>query len=490
MAASLRLLTLALLSLVPTTLAAPSGKGLPPLDASAFNPLDIIDKDVAIVGGGSSGTYAAIKLKDAGKSVVVIEKQGRLGGHTETYTDPTTGTGIDMGVIFYHNNPIVRDYFDRFKIPLELVTPGASDPGSSQTYDFRTGKEVTGPPPNATATQEALQRYAAQLANYPYLARGYFLPDEVPEELWQPFGQFVEKHDLGAAVGLFFAYPGNMGDILRVPAVYMLEVFGPDLLKSLQTGFYTTARHNNSEIYGAAQTELLNAKSLFLNSEVLLSSRPAAPGKPVQLLVNTTTGLKLIRAKKLLITIPPTIPNITPLDISATEAFILGRLDAYGYYTGILNNTGIPNDLSVNNRASDTPYNLPHLPAALSLGATIAGANNSSPLKQVFYGTQLNQIETDDQAKSHIIETVKRLQAANPGKFQDTTPTWEAFHAHSPFNLQVSGKEIRDGFYQRFYGLQGERNTWWAGATWKSQDSTMVWQHFGEEILPGLLGSL
>lgn len=38
---------------------------------------DIISRDVAILGGGSTGTYSAVRLsQDFGKSVVVVEKNG------------------------------------------------------------------------------------------------------------------------------------------------------------------------------------------------------------------------------------------------------------------------------------------------------------------------------------------------------------------------------------------------------------------------------
>lgn len=38
-----------------------------------------IDTDVAIIGGGGSGAYAAVRLReDFGKEIVVVEKQNRL----------------------------------------------------------------------------------------------------------------------------------------------------------------------------------------------------------------------------------------------------------------------------------------------------------------------------------------------------------------------------------------------------------------------------
>jgi len=49
------------------------------VDESKFEETDIILRDVAIIGGGASGSHAAVILKqDHGKSVVVIEKQDHL----------------------------------------------------------------------------------------------------------------------------------------------------------------------------------------------------------------------------------------------------------------------------------------------------------------------------------------------------------------------------------------------------------------------------
>ena len=57
--------------------------------ASQFDPCsyattDVLVRDVVVIGGGASGTYGAIALKDAGRSVAVVEKQGNFGGHVNT----------------------------------------------------------------------------------------------------------------------------------------------------------------------------------------------------------------------------------------------------------------------------------------------------------------------------------------------------------------------------------------------------------------------
>lgn len=47
--------------------------------AAATGSSSAIDVDVAIIGGGASGAYAAVRLReDFGKSIVVVEKEDRL----------------------------------------------------------------------------------------------------------------------------------------------------------------------------------------------------------------------------------------------------------------------------------------------------------------------------------------------------------------------------------------------------------------------------
>jgi hypothetical protein len=51
------------------------------LTAGANTSLPVITKDVVILGGGASGTYGAVRLReDYGKSVILIEKEAVLVG--------------------------------------------------------------------------------------------------------------------------------------------------------------------------------------------------------------------------------------------------------------------------------------------------------------------------------------------------------------------------------------------------------------------------
>lgn len=224
-------------------------------DASTYSPSDIITRDVCIIGGGSSGTYGAISLRDKGKSVVLVEAQSVLGGHTNTYRDPTTNQTVDYGVVVFDNTSTVRSYFSRFDIPLTTAVYGPN-PSLQQYYvDSATGKNVTDYVPQDP--RAAFAAYAAQLAKYPFLDKpGWDLPDPMPEELLIPFGDFVKKYQLDAVVFTIFQYAQGFGDILCIPTLYILKYFGQSVLEGAQRGFLTTARHNNGELYEKARLEL------------------------------------------------------------------------------------------------------------------------------------------------------------------------------------------------------------------------------------------
>ena len=227
----------------------------PSLDTSAYAASSIISRDVVVIGGGASGTYAAIGLKDKGKSVAVVEAQGVLGGHTNTYIDSTTKTPIDYGVVEYDNTSIVTAFFGRFEIPLVSTLNAAAPSLTSYYVDFRTGKNDTSYIPANPTT--AFGAYAGQLAKYPFLnTPGWQLPDPVPADLLIPFGDFVTKYNLQGAVFTINEYSQGFGDLLSIPTLYVLKYFSEAVLAGSQAGYLTTANHDNGELYQKAQAEL------------------------------------------------------------------------------------------------------------------------------------------------------------------------------------------------------------------------------------------
>jgi hypothetical protein len=60
------------------------------------------------------------------------------------------------------------------------------------------------------------------------------------------------------------------------------------------------------------------------------------------------------------------------------------------------------------------------------------------------------------------------------------------FSGHNPFQLTVSTSAIEAGFYKDLYTPQGYHNTFYTGAAWIAQDSSLVWS-FTEILLPSML---
>lgn len=438
----------------------------------SFDISQVITRDVCVIGGGSSGTYSAIGLRDRGKSVVVIEKEDRLGGHTRTYIDPLTGGTIDIGVIVFHNTSTVQNYFRRFSVSLTTFEFSSS---VTQYVDFRTGQvDETFVPTSSEAISTGLQAYAAQLAKYPYLDNGFYLPDPVPEDLLLPFGEFVTKYDLASMVGVVFQYGQGLGDLLSKPTLYVLKLIGTATVTSILEGFLTTARHDNELLYEAAQSTL--GSDVLLNSTIIAMDRGGDGNETdyATIIVNTPTGQVMTQCKKIVSSIPPKIDNLQGYDLSANETRLFSQFFNVGYYTGVLRNSGIPDNTTVKNVAAETPYNLPPFPAVYGNDGT--GVPNLINAK---YGS--NATLPDDQVKADILAKVQALDF--PGKNTSAEPEFAIYRSHAPFLLHVSSEAIAAGFYADLYALQGQKRTFYTGAAFHTHDSSLLWE-FTEALLP------
>ena len=422
--------------------------------------------DVAIIGGGASGSYAAARLHDQGKSIALIERNDYLGGHTETYIDPSTKTPIDIGVVIFKETTIVRNFFDRFHIP--LTTADLSVPGTTNYIDFRTGKPVLGAVPTSTPAEQAaaFEKYKAQLSKHPYLTSGYHLPNPIPPDLLIPFGLFVEKYNLAALIPIISLFTEGFGDLLNVPSLYILSYIDAELLNYIFANkFLTTAAHDNNLLYSAVQNLL--GHSVFLNTHVSSVSRNATD--PAILQLSGPSGTTLIRAKRILVAFPQLLSNFAGWDLDSREHSIFSRFNATGWYTGLLRHSGILNNLTLQNAASEPGFHLPVLPGVYNFyPSPVPGLLN------VKYGTIAAQPLSE--IKSAILATLDKLRAAGaiPKGGKTELPV---LRSHTPYELRVSVSDIRAGFYDRLYQLQGYRDTFYTGAAFQRHQSALIWAY-------------
>lgn len=434
---------------------------------------DTIIRDVAIIGGGSSGTFSAVRLRDQGKSVILIEKEDILGGHTNTYQDPATGVTVDYGVEVFHNQQIVKDYFNRLNVPW-AIQPALSNAGAPVYLDDKTAEPVNYTNPNPIP---GLYAYTTHLAQYAQLELGFFLPDPVPGDLLLPFGQFVAKYpEIGSAVSTIFRFGQGLGDFLAQPTLYVFKNFGLDIIQDIATGFLVVTTGNNQEIYQHA-TALLGA-DVLLRSTVVATLQRDSNG--IKLHVQTPSGPKIIQAKKLLIAIPQKIENLHPFALDDRETGLFCEFLNTGYYTSLVSNTGLPANFSSLSVGADTPFNIPTLPGVYMVSATaIEGVFD------IKYGSPDSL--PDYYVKQEIMAYVKKLQKNGFAEKVNGQPEFVRFNSHTPFELTVPPEQIANGFYKDLYALQGYRNTWYTGAAFHTQDSSMLWNFTDAYVLPDLL---
>jgi len=432
-------------------------------------PQDILEVDVCVIGGGAAGTYAAIKVRDMGKSVVVVEKQYRLGGHTKTYIDPVSKQPIELGVQEYDNTTLVKDWFARFDIStysFNFTIPGVT----LELVDFQTGQIANHAP---TLMPAAIKEYEKQLNKYPSpdysLDNGSF---PVPPDLLLPFGQFINKYGLQGAMPLFGLYGQGWGNSVTLPTLYAIKYFTHESLQAQTQG--SLATKDNSRLYEKAQTEL--GANALLSSTVLHMDRSAADFANIT--VQTPSGRKLICARKIISTIPPVLENLRGFDLNETEIHIFDKFQYHSWYVGLLKNSGIPENLTLFNYAMNNTekFNLAVLPAAYDIYATrVPGLH--------YFTFGLNDSEThfiQQQVETNIKASIARMQAK--GTLPKPLPgsadlEMLNFTGHTPYEVYVSSEEIGKGFYNRLFSLQGQRHTYWTGAAFVTHNSAAIWNY-------------
>lgn len=437
---------------------------------TAKSQIETVTTDVLLVGGGSSGTYAAIQLHDSNKTVAVIERAGKLGGHADSYYGPN-GNVYNVGVQIFYDIPVVTDYFARHGVPLFTAPTNAT--ATTVNADFSLG--VAAPAANVSTAElgAAIQRYSEYLAaNFSTVYPGYYLPDPVPEDLYMPWGDFMSKYGLDAIANLINAYI-QPAEAWKEPALFPLKLLSLDPLKGITSGFKVTRDVN--DLYRSAASIL--GDSVFYNSSVTTLCRSDAG---VEAIVQTPSGIKRFVAKKLLVTTPPVSANFEGWDLVDTETELFNKFITQQYYAGVIRHSGLP-QATLQNVAFTTPFNIPVLPTLFNVVPTGFQENTSA-----FYYAAHERVEPEV-VKADTVATLERLAAG--GVIGESDTEFLEFFDHPNVRMYVSADDVRDGIYSRLYALQGQRNTYWTGAAWVTQASSPIWD-FTKSVVSDLLADL
>jgi hypothetical protein len=432
----------------------------------------VINTDVAIIGGGAAGIYAAVRLReDFQTSVVVTEPRDHLGGHVSTYVVPETNTTLEYGVQSYIRNDAAIDFFSRFGIATQTFT---SKRNTAINVDVETGAQLKNyTAPSLNATNETFQRWLTIVAKYEKIMEpgywGFPQPDDIPEELLMPIENFVKLHQLEAIVPRIITISGlGYGGIRHLLTFNLIRAFGASLSKQVVENSLVAPIGSNSLLYQRALA--------LLKDDVLLSSSvTSAQRTPEGVHLRVQQGDKeyQINAKCILYTAPPSLSALAPYDLDDTEGAVFAQFVDEAEFIGVAKIPCLAENTSVNYiPAAAAPANQLYLkdyPYSLRLDST---GPSGLGLFRVVFGA--NYTLSADAVKETVYATVQRLQNAGTVK-GECEVEFKALSDHTRPQWYLKAEQLRAGFVQELYALQGRRSTWWTGGTWAAPYSSTVW---------------
>ncbi|KAF2100139.1 hypothetical protein NA57DRAFT_37580 [Rhizodiscina lignyota] len=476
------------------TLAATVTSTIASINEAEFAPEDIITKDVAIIGGGASGTYAAVRLReDLNTNIVVIEEKDRLGGHVNTYVDPISNISIDYGVEAYLRYGDTAAFFTRFHVP---ITPYTQSPQTSVYVSTTSGSNLT------SYTAPSLEAQIGAIATWLNLTEKYAnitLPglwnfpagSNIPSELLLPFGEFAQRHGIEAAAPIFTVVSNvGIGGIEKVLTLYVLFAFGiPVTQEFLNSSLFVPANLSNSVLYDRAYNLLRD--DVILQSRVTIGER-SANGVKLVIQSKNSTSKKLIKAKRMLFTPPPSVRNLEPFGLTGNETAALSTFTGTWSFAAVARIPAIPAGYSVYFYAPDATLDnylgIRDWPWTLSI-TTAPKIPPEEHLFEILFAANYSLSHAD--AKRIITTAVQNLTISGTFASNSTNATIDfvAFQDHNSILWRQPASELRAGIVQDVYALQGQHSTWYTGGLWSEDYTGNVWA-FTDSVLPRLIASL
>ena len=421
----------------------------------------------------------------------------KQGGHVNTYLAPSSNVSVDYGVEAYfpYGDPVA--FFERFNIPIKPYILGAQNTVYVGTNNASELTSYTPPSfPSQIGAFETWVNFTEKYADIllPGLWNFPAGPD-IPPELLLPFGQFAKIHGIEAAAPLFTVISNvGVGGLENVLTLYVMFAIGQPVTQAfLNSSLFVPVNLSNSVLYDRAYN--------LLQDDVLLQSRVTVAHRSedgVQLVVSSSDGSKkLVKAKRLLFTPPPSVKNLTPFGLSSKERATLSTFTGTWSFAAVARIPSIPSNTTIKfyaPAAATTNYlGIRDWPWTLSLQSA-PGVPADEHLFEILFATNYSISHAD--AKNFITEAVQNLTAS--GTLSSTTSSlsgskhvvdFVAFVDHNSILWRQSAAALRSGIVHDVYALQGRHSTWYTGGLWSEDYTANVWA-FTDTVLPRMLASL
>lgn len=367
-------------------------------------------------------------------------------------------------------------------------------PTTSRYIDFKTGKVLNFTGPSADAQSAALNKYLQLSEEWEHmLTPGYFdfpEPADIPEDMLLPFGEFVTKHGIEAAVPIIFRSTGlGVGNLVNELTVYVMQAFGAQMARLLlgKQSSFVPASHRNQDLYDAI-ADTLGDDVLF--SSVVTESSRSDEGVKVTVKNQKTGDVTHIKAKRLLIAVAPTPDNLEALDPDEAELSVFSKFRYTRIQVGIVTNPALPVNFTLTNRPSSAaPSNYLAYPD-FNFTSSFGYVGGDKYFRFISIGDEkFSGSESKKQAQADFNRLIASGAVSTPSYTNGTKLQWADFSDHGPMHFRVSAAELKAGFVQDQYALQGKRSTWYTGGAFSVQFQTTLWE-FNDRILPDLVAGL
>lgn len=386
----------------------------------------------------------------------------------------------------YLNRPTTAQFFKRFDV--KLVDPDIVNyldlVLSTKDIDFSTGLpvDISYGPVDILGVPVALLKYLALAIRYqPWFENGYFQVGKVPDDLLLPFGEFLEKHDLGASLGILRNLLW-LSDALNTPTWFVMAVVGQPQIAALSFGItgpsFKWPETGSSETLFDRVLNLLGDDVLL--DSTLLSSERTKDG--ITATVQTPSGQRTVHAKKILFAATPSPDNTAPWDLDEIEQTLFDKLQWETLYIGVVSDTGLPSNIP-GIRNSPNNASAFYLPEGSFCDAFDRQGDRDLYSTRIIGEAGLTAAD----AEALITQSLSTIDAA--GTYEIASPSVVAFANHGLTVPKVSAEDLASGFFNKLYALQGKRQTYWTGLAWAPDYTPILWD-FTEKLLPRIVEGL